>query len=526
MMLKKIDFLSPPISLFYQGLPSHSSTLSGVLSILTIALIIALSIYNLKNLFNREKEIPASTSFTHYIEDAGIIPLSKSSLFHFISLEDYNDKEKEQFNFSFFNIIGFEGFISNYEGDIEIKNYNHWLYGLCNKNSDIKGIEDIISDKYFINSACIRKYFDFRTQQYYETNHPNFKWPSLSHGTCHSENVIYSITIKKCEQNIINEIFNGSITCKDINENDNSLKAFHLYFIDQYIDVLNYNNPISKFLFRVENRQDEDNYSINHLNFKPSMIETHKGYIFDKKNIDISYFFDRNDVFTYKRNNNMYAGYSFYLNNVMSYNERSYKTIPEFLSNIGGFLNIIIIIMSFINNFINSYIILKDFNCLLNLFSITTNDIVLTNQKNILNKKLQELEQIRKNCCAFTKSSSSETLNTEKEKPEEKHKELKEKETETNQSINTERSEITEEPKIVSTNNREELKIGNEKKNDERAFCLKEYLISTITFGKKYDYIELYENFRKKIISVENLMQNYLKMNNLLKSEKRISNLK
>ena len=222
----------------------------------------------------------------------------------------------------------------------------------------------------------------------------------------------------------------------------------------------------------------------------------------------------------------MYAGYSFYLNNVMSYNERSYKTIPEFLSNIGGFLNIIIIIMSFINNFINSYIILKDFNCLLNLFSITTNDIVLTNQKNILNKKLQEVEQIRKNSCAFTKSSSSETLNTEKEKPEEKHKELKEKETETNQSINTERSEITEEPKIVSTNNREELKIGTEKKNDERTFCLKEYLISAITFGKKYDYMELYENFRKKIISVENLMQNYLKMNNLLKSEKRISNLK
>ena len=38
--------------------------------------------------------------------------------------------------------------------------------------------------------------------------------------------------------------------------------------------------------------------------------------------------------------------------------------------------------------------------------------------------------------------------------------------------------------------------------------------------------IELYEDFRKQIISEENLMQNFLKLNGLLELEKRRSKIK
>ena len=215
MFLKKIDFLSPPISLFYKGFPSHSSWVSGILTIIGFALILSFSIYQLTHLFNRDKEIPKSTTFTYFIEDAGTITLDTSSLFHFLSLEDFNNKGVEGFDFSYFNVIGIDNYITNYEIDKNISHYNHWLYGFCNEN-DIKGIENITTHEFLTESACIKKYFDSKTQKYYDKSDPNFKWPSLSHGTFHPGNTIYSIIVKSCEKYILNNIFNDDLNCNDI----------------------------------------------------------------------------------------------------------------------------------------------------------------------------------------------------------------------------------------------------------------------------------------------------------------------
>ena len=95
MFLKEIDFLSQPITLFNQGSVSHSSLPSGILSIITVVIILILSIREIKVIFQRNSETPSSTSFTYFIEDAGKISFNPSSLFHFISLENLNDKEKK-----------------------------------------------------------------------------------------------------------------------------------------------------------------------------------------------------------------------------------------------------------------------------------------------------------------------------------------------------------------------------------------------------------------------------------------------
>ena len=148
MFLKNIDFLSPSITLFYQGNPAYTSPLSGFLSIITIILIVLCSIPYLKILFNRDKEVPISTSFTKFVEDAGIFPLNSSALFHFISIENINNKENEEFDFSEFNVIGIDGSISNYESDNNLNNYNHWLYGYCNNDKDNEGLKDIIKHNF------------------------------------------------------------------------------------------------------------------------------------------------------------------------------------------------------------------------------------------------------------------------------------------------------------------------------------------------------------------------------------------
>ena len=60
--LKEVDFLSPPISLFYQGSTTHSSISSGILSIIT-GLLIYITIIRIIDLFSRDNETLDSKSF-------------------------------------------------------------------------------------------------------------------------------------------------------------------------------------------------------------------------------------------------------------------------------------------------------------------------------------------------------------------------------------------------------------------------------------------------------------------------------
>ena len=386
MFLKKVDFLSPPITLFYQGFSSHSSPVSGILSIATLILAILFSVHEIIALFKRNDETPSSTSFTYFKEDVGTIVLNTTNLFHFISFEDYNNKGTENFDFSYLNVIGIEEPVSNYENNNNLKNYNHWLYGYCNNKSDIKGIEKIVTNKFLTKSACIKKYYDKETDEYYDTNHPKIKWPSVSHGTFHPENKIYSIIIKSCEKKILNYIFNGEYTCKNIDDFKNDVLVTHFNFIDEYVDILKYKSPVVKYSFRIESKYDNDHYSVNHLNFNPAKIKSNIGYFLDNKKVEYSFYFERNDVLVYERTNDIYMAYTIYLNNRIKYYERTYKTIPDVLTVIGGTLNIFIFIMTLFNDFFGSFIILNNFNELLGQFYITEDDIEKVNKRNILNK--------------------------------------------------------------------------------------------------------------------------------------------
>jgi len=199
----------------------------------------------------------------------------------------------------------------------------------------------------------------------------------------------------------------------------NSEMLIHLNFIDEYIDILKYKTPVTKYSYRIENKFDEYHYLVNHLNFNPAEIISNIGYILDKEKVELSFFFERND----EKTNGIYMGYTFYLNNRIKYYERSYKTIPDALSTVGGTLNIVIFIMTLINDSFNSFMVLQNFNWLLNLFSITAEDIELANKKNILSKKLRQVETIKKLSCPFTSKETKENIMKEEEKEREEDKE-------------------------------------------------------------------------------------------------------
>ena len=151
MLLKNIDMLSPQITLFYKGSRTHSSIISGALTIITFILIVSCSIYYALDLFNRHEEIPKVATFNMFIDNSGEFLINSSSLFHFISaVRDLNHPENEEFDFTRFNLVGIDTYISD-ESNKDLRKYNHWLYGFC--NTDTKGISHLITQKFLTKSA-------------------------------------------------------------------------------------------------------------------------------------------------------------------------------------------------------------------------------------------------------------------------------------------------------------------------------------------------------------------------------------
>ena len=121
MILKKIDFISPEITLFYKGSLSHSSIISGIISLISCTIIIAISIYYFLNLIYRERDCPKIANNHKYIEDSGIFPLNSSSFFHFISFDENGSHQYyDNFDFTSFILIGLETYFQNYENDKDI----------------------------------------------------------------------------------------------------------------------------------------------------------------------------------------------------------------------------------------------------------------------------------------------------------------------------------------------------------------------------------------------------------------------
>ena len=70
MLIKKLDFISPKVTFYFQGHLHHSSVLSGILSIISMIFIFILALYYVLEMIQRKD--PNSFSFTSFIEDAPI----------------------------------------------------------------------------------------------------------------------------------------------------------------------------------------------------------------------------------------------------------------------------------------------------------------------------------------------------------------------------------------------------------------------------------------------------------------------
>ena len=517
MMLKYLDFLSPPITFYHKGYLSHPSITSGIISIFSFLIIIIFAVYFSLDIIKRRN--PTTFYYNRFIEDAGIYAINSSYLFHFISIGlESNNYTHDGLDFTSFRVIGLDTYVPPYLESRNLSAFNHWLYGKCDKEKDINGIQDLVKYKFFEKSACIRKFFDAKEQKYYDIDHQKFRWPIISHGTYHSNYSFYSIILETCKEETLQIIEDNDIHCKSIDkiyETMGSLAMAHLYYIDYYVDPLNYKSPNTKFFNIIENSIQKSSYPMNHLNFQSALIKTHNGLIFDHIEEDKAYIYERNDVFTFSNNDTgIHTIYYFWLKNSEHYYERNYKRIQDLISDIGGINQFITFVAFYINYLYNKYILLSDTEDLL-FTSINSNT-----EKNLKSKHIKEKEKIKNK---FQNIVNNEINNDKNRNSDlEKHNSNKLNDKTNNKSENLKINILNNEfendlsKKELPEEHIESINSIRRNINTERKTFLS-FVIFKLSFSKKNSFYKVYENFRIKIMSEEHLIRNHLNIFNLLK---------
>ena len=582
MFIKKFDWLSPPITLYFKGENQHASIISAVLSIICYVLVFASGIYYALGFVNKKN--PKAYFFNRYVVDAGYFPVNSSSMFNFIQICDQMTNEAIPFDFTVFRVVGFDDVYSDeYMNNPDIlNNKNHWIYGNCNNNSDTEGIGYLVDFKYYEQSACIRKYYDKDKKKYYNTGDPEFKWPIIEKGCSNPDRTYYGIVMQRCDKSP--EILkNQGPECLSEEEITNFISKVSLKYqiIDHYADMLDYEMPFTKYFYEVTSAITNGVYIINHLNFNPANMLTHNGFFFDHQVEERSYFFTQNEKHTIDQSilspgqttNGCLIGIYFWMQNTLQYYERNYDRFQDFLSDIGGVSSIVVTIGYYLNLLIHNYVIVLD-----------TQELVLArdhenyykgrdlkrkptifrkaNEIDDIQKKIKEkliINEIKKQSSSsgFQKFIKNDTENIKNNKINKQmdnnniniyvnrktilknnkdyNKTASSSQTKRHHSVlfsgiglnnfnsrNSSKDIQIENKKSTIFSFKDDLIKDNNDDSENRPLEKKEfnwfkyiwYLICCGTNDKKISY---YEDFRSKLISEENIIQNYLDIYKLLK---------
>lgn len=395
MFFEQIDFLSPKITLFYKYKMRHSSPIGGFL---TSIMIIICFFFVLKFLISLLfKNTPSVIFYRKYENDLSKYSLNSSSLPHLIWLNNNNENSFK----SIINTRAIRAILladnNNYEANTSnLKNYEHWVYDLCQKN-DFSGYEDIISNDEYINdnnkdltnAICIRYYYNKTEQKYYSSDINNlnnsFKYPYLEHGLSNKNNIILSTIIERCTNNsITNFIFGDCENEEYIQTYLNEHNSAYFQILDHQLDLNNLNNPFQSYFMGVSSLILQKNgYEVKNIKISPLLLRT-------KRNIINDDYIDKNTIILDSIENTIMHSYdkilikySFCLQNYKQVYQREYNDLFDAFSSIGGIVQFFYYIFYLINYFYNDFILI-----------LNTQNLFLNEPKN---KRYSKFISIKKN---------------------------------------------------------------------------------------------------------------------------------
>ena len=365
MFLKKCDFLSPNIHLYFKGKRKHSSLISGILSIILAIITIIISIIFSKDFLLRKN--PNSSFYKKYIDDVKYIPFDSSGLFHYITFNTISglivnlDKKA-------LTIIGLDVNDEDFLSNSNLSEFNFWIYEVCDE-SDIGELIEFLDTNGTINyykSYCIHKYYDKEKKSILSKNDSEFKYPFLEHGNSRFDNAIYGTYLLKCQNfTILNN--NSCYSISKINQVNDELFNYAINFLEYSVDVHNYKEPLIPFFHRIQNEFSKNSFTFNHLNFKQILLNSNVGYISNRHKEMLGFEFYQNEKLTeYETNEEnikILGSFNFWMSNEIGIYERKYLKIQDVAGGISGIIRILYLLFEYINiTFLYFFNIANDFN--------------------------------------------------------------------------------------------------------------------------------------------------------------------
>lgn len=384
MFIRKLDMLSPYITLYFKGERKHSSKFSGILSVFSYILVFFIGIYYIYDYIH--SKVVQAFFFNRYIKDAGNYPLNSTSMFSYIQIVDKKSNLPLKFDFSVIKAIGTDQTLY----DIYMNNpdliyrRDHWLYGYCN-NTDIEGIEDIIDHENLEKSICIKRFYDRKTKTYYNIGDKEFRWPILEKGCSNPNRTYYGVILQRCDK-VPNFIKAQDVKCKNDSAISEFLSSYSIKFgiVDNIADILSFEKPLTKYINEITSTLSDGIFLINNLNFNPVKMLTHNGVVLDNILTEDSYIYSQNEKISIdasslgrgQTTNGCLLSIYFWMQNNLQYYERINTKLQDILSDIGGIYSIIETIAYIINLLIHNFIIVLD-----------TEDLVINRDSNNFNEK-------------------------------------------------------------------------------------------------------------------------------------------
>ena len=546
-MIKDIDYLSPPITLFHFEKRTHTSNLGACFVLALVFACLSYTIFLIYNLISHKK----MTYIFHkkFEFEAGYYSFDPSSVFHFIQIfapqnGGYFDKFDSRF------IRAYTTYAQSNLSYSNLDLYDHWVFDTCRKNIDDKDLDNSLfkNVENFTNGVCIRHYYNSSERKYYSLEEKGFKWPYLEHGISQRNNIYLTTIVQKCSNDsIINQLFGMCPSQKEIDDYVSRYFAIYLYFTDTQVDPTNFENPVTQYLQVVSTGiGTSQTYVESYMHFSPLRVITKIGSVFGKTKDINSFYFDFNRKGVANNVGEQYFTITRYYhlmqNNVQIY-ERRYNNIFDLFSEIGGIAQFIFYLFYWVNYIFNTFVIDFDTNSLffslndtkpkkiwnnnikVNSFSnkikINGNDNKIYNiQNNILKLSRRGTKKIRNSKFFVNKNSQNKNNFSDNES-----------------NLNLEKSSDKQKIKYIEIDNKNQKTIVNRKQllgtniiNDDNSA----QILNELKLGKNFDLIENIDNIdsyskKNQITAINNSQNQKLSYKNLSKlkqdnNEKEINN--
>ena len=548
-VIRWVDYLKPSMNLKHRGLLFEYTIFSGIVSFISIVLIVASVFYFLRPLIWRER--PTTNIYETSTKENYTYSINSSFYSHFITFSDFDyNITNDGLDLTYFRIIGGKFDINEYEitNQRVFEYQDYWIYGQCDK-TDFNNIKEEYFD--VINkSNCIKKYYNAEQKKYYDKNDTNFKWPVLSSKGIgqEQENNIFSIIIEKCHQKTLDLMLGEGYQCKNDSEIKDYIefgKRVFLTFFDYDVNLDNYENPYSSFWYSEEERLYNDYMTINKMTYTPSIITTDRGVIISRNKDEMFYELtneDSSSVAKKEIDEDIYINFNIIFNRRIKYYKRRYRKLQDIISQIGGFIQIITGVASFIVRYYNELKILRDVRDLIAYYynkgqkeKLVKNNSTNETQIELTTNNFKEMKDIEnKNICINESENNLAKININDINSEKNNIKINKNVNNINENniiVNNQikqdhnYNEQKKEENILNNNIRtneiekKEVKEENDEKSifteENRKFHICSYIAHRYTLRKAYKKYSIYNDFINRVFSVEQLIKNHIILYNL-----------